>query len=72
MKKMDDKKISKEQHELDYILRKFKKRQTKENRKILKKGIKKYKKDQRYNKHTKDKFYDYFKKNIGKDLERRK
>ena len=67
---MDDKKISKEQHELNYILQKFTKRQTKENRRILKNGIRKYKKDQRYNKHTKEKFYDYFKKNIEKDLDR--
>ena len=48
-----------EDHELDYILRKYGKRQTKDNREELRSACKAHKKDKSYKPANRESFYKY-------------
>lgn len=56
----DHEMISTEKHELNYVLKKFGKRQTEENREILIEIIQEWKDDDDYSPHNRESFYDYF------------
>ncbi len=51
--------ISKEDHELNYVLSKWNKRQTKGNREILAKALTDFKKDAKFKPHNRENFYKY-------------
>ncbi len=62
--------ISKQDHELNYVLKKYGKRQTKENREKLSDALDQFRKDDSYKTYFRDDFYDYVEKNDAlKDLE---
>ena len=55
----DRESISTEEHELNYLLKKYEKRQTEENREILTDLIKEWKGDAEFAPHNRDSFYDW-------------
>lgn len=62
--------ISTEEHELNYVLKKWEKRQTKENREKLTAALKAFNKDAGYKPHNRENFYKYADdKKIKKGLE---
>ena len=62
--------ISKEEHELNYVLQKFDKRQTIENREILEDALDDFKDDESYAPHNRESFYDYLEsEDVLNDLE---
>lgn len=60
--------ISTEVHELNYLLKKWKKRSTQENRDLLKNKLMEFKKDKKYKNHNRKNFYYYVEDNKTKDL----
>jgi len=62
--------ISNEEHELNYLLKKWGKKTNDSNRKILSDALDKFKDDNSFENHNRDNFYNYFKQmNIGDSLE---
>ena len=62
--------ISKQEHELNYVLKKYEKRQTKENRDKLSNALDLFLKDDSYETYFRDDFYNYVEKNNAlSDLE---
>ncbi len=59
--------ISKEKHELDYVLRKWQKRTTAANRALLAKALDDFKTDADYEPHDREKFYAYAEERRVKD-----
>ncbi|HOJ49725.1 MAG TPA: hypothetical protein PKW55_02835 [Spirochaetota bacterium] len=51
--------VSKEEHELNYVLKKYNKRQTKENREKLVESLDNFNKDSNYKPHNRENFYKY-------------
>ena len=62
--------VSKEDHEMNYILQKWNKKQSKDNRELLVKALEDFKKDEKYKPHNRESFYKYCEdKKIVKKLE---
>ncbi len=62
--------ISKQEHELNYVLKKYGKRQTEENRDKLSEALDVFLKDDSYETYLRNDFYDYVEKNNAlKDLQ---
>lgn len=55
--------ISKQEHELNYVLKKYGKRQTEENRDKLSEALDVFLKDDSYETYLRNDFYDYVEKN---------
>jgi|GEM_PF-55779 len=51
--------VSNEDHELNYLLQKWEKKQTKENREILSNCLKEFKSNEDYKPHNRENFYKY-------------
>ncbi len=66
----DRDRISKQDHELNYVLKKYGKRQTQENRDKLGDALDQFLKDDSYSTYLRNDFYDYVEKNDAlNDLE---
>jgi hypothetical protein len=62
--------ISKQDHELDYVLKKYGKRQTQDNRKKISDALDTFRKDDSYETYLRADFYNYVEKNDAlSDLE---
>jgi len=62
--------ISKEEHELNYVLKKWDKKQSAENREKLAAALDTFKADENFKPHNRENFYKYAdEKNIKNDLE---
>ncbi len=62
--------ISKQDHELNYVLKKYEKRQTEDNRSKLSDALDTFQKDKSYETYFRADFYNYVEKNDAlKDLE---
>jgi len=51
--------VSTEEHELNYILKKYEKRQSKENREKIVNALKDFKNNPEYKPHNRERFYSY-------------
>ncbi len=66
----DREQISKQDHELDYVLKKYGKRQTQDNREKLSDALDTFRKDDSYETYLRADFYSYVEKNDAlSDLE---